>query len=76
MSTVIPVPMALIGGVCVLLVAVQLGATGAVAGAVWALATVGIGVGWTWSDRLPNGGGPLAGAAAFYAAAVRLVAEA
>ena len=59
MSTVIPVPMALIGGVCVLLVAVQLGATGAVAAAVWVLATVVVGVGWTWSDRLPNGGGPL-----------------
>jgi len=58
-STVIPVPMALIGGVCVLLVAVQLGATGAVAAAVWVLATVVVGVGWTWSDRLPNGGGPL-----------------
>jgi len=51
--------MALIGGVCVLLVAVQLGATGAVAAAVWVLATVVVGVGWTWSDRLPNGGGPL-----------------
>jgi len=58
-STVIPVPVALIGGVCVLLVAVQLGATGAVAAAVWVLATVVVGVGWTWSDRLPNGGGPL-----------------
>jgi hypothetical protein len=55
-STVIPIPMALIGGVVALLVAVQLGATGAVAGAVWALATVGIGVGWARSERLPNGG--------------------
>jgi uncharacterized membrane protein len=59
MSTVIPVPMALIGGVCVLLVAVQLGATGTIAAAVWAVATVVIGAGWTLSDRLPNGGGPL-----------------
>jgi len=58
-STVIPVPMALIGGIIVLLVAVQLGATGAVAAALWVLATVVVGVGWTWSDRLPNGGGPL-----------------
>jgi hypothetical protein len=51
--------MALIGGIIVLLTAVQLGATGAVAAALWAFATVAIGVGWTWSDRLPNGGGPL-----------------
>jgi len=54
-----PPAMALIGGTAVLLIAVQLGATGAVAAAVWVLATVVIGVGWTWSDRLPNGGGPL-----------------
>jgi len=58
-STVIPVPMALIGGIIVMLTAVQLGATGAVAAALWAFATVAIGVGWTLSDRLPNGGGPM-----------------
>lgn len=55
----IPVPMALIGGIILMLTAVQLGATDTVAAAVWALATVGIGVGWAWSDRLPNGGGPM-----------------
>jgi len=54
-----PPAMALIGGTAVLLIAVQLGATGAVAAAVWVLATVVIGVGWTWSDRLPNGGGAM-----------------
>ena len=59
MSTVIPVPVALIGGIIVMLTAVQLGAAGAVAAALWAFATVAIGVGWTWSDRLPNGGGPM-----------------
>jgi uncharacterized membrane protein len=54
-----PPAVALIGGIIVMLTAVQLGATGAVAAAVWVLVTVVIGVGWTWSDRLPNGGGPM-----------------
>jgi len=58
-SQVLPLTGALNGGVCVMLVAVQLGATGAVAAAVWALAALVIGIAWARSDRLPNGGGPM-----------------
>jgi hypothetical protein len=58
-STVIPIPVAMIAAVVTLLVAGQLDAPPELAGAAAVAVGVGVGLGWARSPRFPNGGGPI-----------------
>lgn len=59
MSTVIPVPVAIISTLILILIGAQVGVAPAVT---WVAAVAGglaVGIAWARSDRFPNGGGPM-----------------
>jgi len=59
MSTVIPVPAGAIAGVVALIVAAELGAPELASAALAFVVALIVLFGWSMSDRLPNGGGPM-----------------
>lgn len=59
MSTVIPIQAGAIAGLVALLVAAELNAPELASGVLAVVVGVAVLFGWSMSDRLPNGGGPM-----------------